>query len=88
MNHKRVELSVKNTSFEKRQEDRMTYKSGGRNTQWDYILCRLCSLKEISDSKVVVSGCCEARQHGIVVSLVSLVVRPRREIEMERSCSR
>ncbi|KAE8291504.1 hypothetical protein D5F01_LYC11112 [Larimichthys crocea] len=37
---KRMEMAVVNTFFQKRQEHRVTYKSGGRSTQVDYILCR------------------------------------------------
>ncbi|MGL4878533.1 hypothetical protein, partial [Paraclostridium dentum] len=46
---KRMEMAVVNTFFQKSQEHRVTYKSGGRSTQVDYILCRRCNLKEISD---------------------------------------
>ncbi|KAK3567437.1 hypothetical protein QTP86_019834 [Hemibagrus guttatus] len=51
-----------NTSEEKREEHRVTYKSGGRSTRVDYILCRRGNLKEISDCKVVVVESV-ARQH-------------------------
>ncbi|KAK2920732.1 hypothetical protein Q8A73_000217 [Channa argus] len=37
---KRMEMAVVNTFFKKWQEHRVTYKSGGRSTQVDYILCR------------------------------------------------
>ncbi|MCJ8736042.1 hypothetical protein PDJAM_G00254280 [Pangasius djambal] len=63
---KRMDMSVVNTYFQKREEHRVTYKSGGRSTQVDYILCRRDSLKEISDCKVVV-GESVARQHRMVV---------------------
>ena len=46
---KRMEMAVVNIFFQKRQEQRVTYKSGGRSTQVDYILCRCCDLKEICD---------------------------------------
>ncbi|MDM5112198.1 hypothetical protein, partial [Aeromonas caviae] len=49
---KRMEMAVVNTYFKKREEHRVTYKSGGRCTQVDYILYRRCSLKEIGDCKV------------------------------------
>ncbi|KAK3545589.1 hypothetical protein QTP70_008138 [Hemibagrus guttatus] len=51
---KRMDMGVVNTYFQKREEHRVTYKSGGRSTQVDYILCRRGNLKEISDCKVVV----------------------------------
>ena len=34
--------------FKKREEHRVTYKSGGRSTQVDYIICRRAYLKEIA----------------------------------------
>lgn len=71
---KRMEMAVVNTFFQKRQEHRVTYKSGGRSTHVDYILCRRCNLKEISDCKVVV-GESVARQHRMVVYRMTLVVR-------------
>lgn len=51
---KRMDLAVLNTYFQKREEHRVTYKSGGRSTQVDYTLCRRGNVKEISDCKVVV----------------------------------
>ena len=44
----RMEMAVLNTYFKKREEHRVTYKSGGRSTQVDYIICRRAYLKEIS----------------------------------------
>ena len=42
---KRMEMAAMSSFFQKRQEHRVTYKSGGRCTQVDYILCRQCNLK-------------------------------------------
>ncbi|KAK2891998.1 hypothetical protein Q8A73_017663 [Channa argus] len=42
---KRMEMAVVNTFFQKRQEHRVTYKSGGRNTQVDDILCRRVTVR-------------------------------------------
>ena len=50
---KRMEMAVVNTYFKKREEHRVTYKSGGRSTQVDYIMCRRAYLKEIGDCKVI-----------------------------------
>ncbi|KAK3537114.1 hypothetical protein QTP70_002125 [Hemibagrus guttatus] len=81
---KRMDMGVVNTYFQKREEHRVTYKSGGRSTQVDYILCRRGNLKEISDCKVVV-GESVARQHRMVVCRMTLMVcktkRSKREIE-------
>ncbi|KAK3510341.1 hypothetical protein QTP70_004927 [Hemibagrus guttatus] len=82
---KRMDMAVVNTYFQKREEHRVTYKSGGRRTQVDYILCRRVNLKEISDCKVVV-GEIVARQHRMVVCRMTLMVckKKRSEIEIEK----
>ncbi|KAI5625361.1 hypothetical protein C0J50_15068 [Silurus asotus] len=50
---KRMEMAVVTTYFKKKEDHRVTYKSGGRCTQVDYVLCRRCNLKEIGDCKVL-----------------------------------
>ncbi|KAK3569040.1 hypothetical protein QTP86_021557 [Hemibagrus guttatus] len=82
---KRMDMGVVNTYFQKREEHRVTYKSGGRRTQVDYILCRRGNLKEISDCKVVVEESV-ARQHRMVVCRMTLMVckTKRSKIEMEK----
>ncbi|KAK3554500.1 hypothetical protein QTP70_024407 [Hemibagrus guttatus] len=82
---KRMDMGVVNTYFQKREEHRVTYKSGGRRTQVDYILCRRGNLKEISDCKVVV-GESIARQHRMVVCRMTLMVckKKRSKIEIEK----
>ncbi|KAK3525424.1 hypothetical protein QTP86_031565, partial [Hemibagrus guttatus] len=82
---KRMDMAVVNTYFQKREEHRVTYKSGGRRTQVDYILCRRGNLKEISDCKVVV-GETVARQHRMVVCRMTLMVcrKKRSKIEIEK----
>ncbi|KAK3559452.1 hypothetical protein QTP86_013634, partial [Hemibagrus guttatus] len=82
---KRMDMGVVNTYFQKREEHRVTYKSGGRRTQVDYILCRKGNLKEISDCKVVV-GESVARRHRMVVCRMTLMVckMKRSKIEIEK----
>ncbi|KAK3553084.1 hypothetical protein QTP86_031352, partial [Hemibagrus guttatus] len=82
---KRMDMGVVNTYFQKREEHRVTYKSGGRRTQVEYILCRRDNLKEISDCKVVV-GESVARQHRMVVCRMTLMVckKKRSKIEIEK----
>ncbi|KAK3547330.1 hypothetical protein QTP86_018921, partial [Hemibagrus guttatus] len=82
---KRMDMAVVNTYFQKREEHRVTYKSGGRRTQVDYILCRRGNLKEISDCKVVV-GESVARQHRMVVCRMTLMVwkKKRSKIVIEK----
>ncbi|KAK3563208.1 hypothetical protein QTP86_018266, partial [Hemibagrus guttatus] len=77
---KRMDMGVVNTYFQKREEHRVTYKSGGRSTQVDYILCRRGNLKEISDCKVVV-GESVARQHRMVVCRMTLMVCKKKRKE-------
>ncbi|KAK3523821.1 hypothetical protein QTP70_010433 [Hemibagrus guttatus] len=80
---KRMNMGVVNTYFQKREEHRVTYKSGGRRTQVDYILCRRGNLKEISDCKVVV-GESVARQHRMVVCRMTLMVCKKKRSETEK----
>ncbi|KAK3573842.1 hypothetical protein QTP86_032881 [Hemibagrus guttatus] len=82
---KRMDMAVVNTYFQKMEEHRVTYKSGGRSTQVDYILCRRGNLKEISDCKVVV-GESVARQHRMVVCRMTLMVckKKRSKVEIEK----
>ncbi|KAK3569450.1 hypothetical protein QTP86_030087 [Hemibagrus guttatus] len=81
----RMQMAVVNTYFQKREEHRVPYKSGGRRTQVDYILCRRGNLKEISDCKVVV-GESVARQHRMMVCRMTLMVykKKRSKIEIEK----
>ncbi|KAK3557529.1 hypothetical protein QTP70_028486 [Hemibagrus guttatus] len=80
---KRMDMGVVNTYFQKREEHRVTYKSGGRRTQVDYILCRRGNLKEISDCKVVV-GESVARQHRMVVCRMTLMVCKTKRSKIEK----
>ncbi|KAK3536542.1 hypothetical protein QTP86_013738, partial [Hemibagrus guttatus] len=80
---KRMDMAVVNTYFQKREEHRVTYKSGGRSTQVDYILCRRGNLKEISDCKVVVAESV-ARQHRMVVCRMTLMVCKKKRSETEK----
>ena len=48
-----MEMAVVNTYFKKSEEHRMTYKSGGRSTQVDYIICRRAYMKEIGDCQAI-----------------------------------
>ncbi|KAK3506985.1 hypothetical protein QTP70_034266 [Hemibagrus guttatus] len=80
---KRMDMGVVNTYFQRREEHRVTYKSGGRRTQVDYILCRRGNLKEISDCKVVV-GESVARQHRMVVCRMTLMVCKTKRSKIEK----
>ncbi|KAK3544508.1 hypothetical protein QTP86_013333 [Hemibagrus guttatus] len=82
---KSMDKAVVNTYFQKREEHRVTYNSGGRRTQVDYILCRRGNLEEISDCKVVV-GESVIRQHRMMVCSITLMVckKKRSKIEIEK----
>ncbi|KAK3567223.1 hypothetical protein QTP86_014414, partial [Hemibagrus guttatus] len=80
---KRMDMAVVNTYFQKREEHRVTYKSGGRRTQVDYILCRRGNLKEISECKVVV-GESVARQHRMVACRMTLMVCKTKRSKIEK----
>ncbi|XP_060800080.1 uncharacterized protein LOC132901597 [Neoarius graeffei] len=74
---KRMNLAKVNTYFKKKEQHRVTFKSGGKSTQVDYTLCRRGNLKEIGDCKVM-AGESVARQHQVVVCRMSLKVKKRK----------
>ncbi|MDJ0933710.1 MAG: endonuclease/exonuclease/phosphatase family protein [Breoghania sp.] len=78
----RKDMAVVNTYFKKKEEQRVTFKSGGRCSQVDYILCRRANLKDVSDCKVLV-GESIASQHRIVVCRMRLVVKDRKSARLE-----
>ena len=79
---KRMEMAVVNTFFQKRQEHRAIYKSGGP-TRLDYILCRQYNLKQNRDCDQVV-GESAARQYRMVVCMMNLVVRKMKKTKSEQ----
>ncbi|KAI5629253.1 hypothetical protein C0J50_8152, partial [Silurus asotus] len=83
---KRMEMAVLNTYFKKKEDHRVMYKSGGRCTQVDCVLCRRCKLKEIGDYCKVLAGDSVARQHQMVVCRMALEVKKerRRRVRTER----
>ncbi|KAG2467630.1 ZDH14 palmitoyltransferase, partial [Polypterus senegalus] len=79
---KRMDMAVVNTYFKKREEHRVRYKSGGRCTQVDYILCRRVDLKEIEDCKVV-AGESVFKQHRMGVCRMTLEIKKRKRVRAE-----
>ena len=71
---KRMDLAIVNTYFKKKNEHRVTYKSGGKSTQVYYVMCRRRNLKEMCNSKVIVNECV-AKQHRMVVCKMALMVK-------------
>ena len=49
---KRMNLEFVNTYFKKKDEHMVTYKSDGKSTQVDYVMCRRRNLKKMCDCKV------------------------------------
>ena len=64
---KRMELAITNTYSVKKPEHRVTYNSGGRSSQADYVMVRRRRIKEVVDTKTIVNESV-AKQHRIVVS--------------------
>ena len=52
---KRMDLAIVNNYFKKKDEYKMTYKSGGKSTQVDYVMCKRKNLKEMCDCKIIVN---------------------------------
>ena len=74
---KRMDLAIVNTYFKKKDEHRVTYKSGGKSTQVDYVMCRRRNLKEMCDCKVILNECV-AKQHRMVVCKKVLMVKKKK----------
>ena len=74
---KKMDLAMVNTYFKKKDEHRMTYKSGGKSTQVDYVMCSRKNLKEMCDCKVIVNECV-AKQHRMVVCKMALMVKKKK----------
>ena len=75
-------MIVVNTDFRKKEEHRVTCKSGGRCSQVDYVLCRRGSLKEIGDRKVI-AGESATKQHWVVVCRTCLEAKKRKSVRPE-----
>ena len=74
---KRRELAITNTYIVKKPAHRVTYSSGGRSSQVDYIMVRRQRIKEVVDTKVVV-GESVAKQHRIVISAIIIWTKWRK----------
>ena len=74
---KRMDLAIVNIYFKKKDEHRVTYKSGGKSNQVDYVMCRRRNLKEMCDCKVIVNECV-AKQHRMVLCKMALMVKKKK----------
>ena len=75
---KRLDLAIVNTYFKKKDEHRVTYKSGGKSTQVDYVMCRRRNLKEMCNCKVILNEWV-AKQHRMVVCKMVLMVKKKKQ---------
>ena len=76
---KRMDLAIVNTYFKKKDEHRVTYKSGGKSAQVDYVMCRRTNLKEMCDCKVIMNECIAKRHHMVVYKMVLMVKKEKAE---------
>ena len=74
---KKMDLAIVNTYFKKKDEHRVTYKSGGKSTQVGYVMCRRRNLKKMCDCKAIVNKCI-AKQHRMVVCKMALMVKKKK----------
>jgi len=65
-------LTLINTMFKKQQKHLITYSSGGRNTQIDYILCSNEMKKMLKDCKIIL-GESVVSQHRLLVADLRLI---------------
>ena len=75
---KRMDLEMVHTYFKKKDEHKVTYRSGGKSTQVDYVMSRRRNLKEMCHCKVIVNECV-AKQHRMVVCKMTLMVKKKAE---------
>ena len=74
---KKMDLMIVNSYFKKKDEHKVMYKSGGKSTQVDYVMCRRRNLKKMGDYKVIVNECI-AKQHHMVVCKMVLMVKTKK----------
>ena len=73
----RMELVITNTYFVKKPAHRVTYNSGERSSQMDYVMVRRRRIKEVLNTKVIV-GESVAKQHRKVVSAIIIWPKSRK----------
>ncbi|EYC22491.1 hypothetical protein Y032_0017g3383 [Ancylostoma ceylanicum] len=66
---KAADLTVVNTFFKEKNENLITYRSGGRATQIDYILVRRKELMNVIDAKVIPSDNIAPQYHLLVMDM-------------------
>ena len=76
---KRMDLAIVNPYFKKNDEHKVTYNSGGKSTQVDYVMCRRKNLKEMCDCKVIVNECVTKQQRMVVCKMAFMVKKKEAE---------
>ena len=74
---KRMDLGIVNTYFKKKDKHRVTYKSGGKSTQVDYVMCRSRDDYVMCDCKVIVNECV-AKQHRMMARKMAFMVKKKK----------
>ena len=74
---KTMDLAIVNTYFKKKDEHRVTYKSGGKSNQVNYVICRRRNLKKMCDYKAKVNECV-VKQHRMVVCKMALMLKKKK----------
>ena len=74
---KRMDLAIVNTYLKKKDKRKVTYKSRGKSTQVDYVMCRRRNLKEMCNCKVILNECV-TKQHRMVVCKMALMVKKKK----------
>ena len=70
------DMAIVNSFFTKKMEHQITYKSGGRMSKIDYILCRRIHLREVRDCKVI-PGEHVTPQHRLLCMDMKVKERPK-----------
>uniref|UniRef100_A0A8D8SH78 Craniofacial development protein 2 n=2 Tax=Cacopsylla melanoneura TaxID=428564 RepID=A0A8D8SH78_9HEMI len=65
-----ADLAILNTFFQKHDNHYLTYRSGGRTSQIDFLLCRRQHLKEVSNCKVIYGEAVVAQHKLLVIDCV------------------
>ena len=73
---KNMNLAIVNTYFKKKDEQKVTYKSGKKSTQVDYVMCRRRNMEEMCNYKVMMNECV-AKQHRMVVCKMALMAKKK-----------
>ena len=60
------DVAIVNTFFEKKVNQFVTYNSGGRERQIEFLMCKRCHLKEVINCKVI-NGEAVAAKHRVLV---------------------